>query len=258
MDITVNKFLGIAILYYSGTQGKIISTYLDMPVLAACNATAITESMKHTLSNYNLPLKKLVGIGTDNASVMVGVNNGVAAKLRKDVPNLVLVRCLCHSLQLAVSAASSETLPRNLEYLISETYNWFSRSSGRQLAYHQLYALLNDGDNPLQMVQACETRWLSIELAVTRIVDQWLELRTHFDLARQGEKCYLTDTLSNMYNNDCNHAYFTYVSSVLKELQLVNKSFQLNKKILIKINKHKHNIIVNRQSIQIKRNYLMN
>jgi hypothetical protein len=178
--------------------GNIISAYLDMPVLSACNAAAITESVKNTLSLHDIPLKKLVGIGTDNASVMVGVNNGVVAQLRKHVPNLVLVHCLCHSLQLAVSAASSETLPRNLEYLISETYNWFSRSSGRQLAYHQLYALLNDGDNPLHMVQACETRWLSIEPAVTRIVDQWLKLRTHFDLARQAEKCYLTDTLSNM------------------------------------------------------------
>ncbi|CAH2100390.1 unnamed protein product [Euphydryas editha] len=59
-----------------------------------------------------------MGIGTDNAPVMVGVNNGVFSKLKEEVPQLILVRCLCHSLQLAVSAAAREFLPRNLEFLI--------------------------------------------------------------------------------------------------------------------------------------------
>ena len=188
---------------------------------------------------------------------MVGTNNGVAAQLRKDVPNLMLIRCLCHSLQLAVSAASVETLPRNLEFLISETYNWFSRSSSRQLAYHQLYTLINEGNRPLQMVRACATRWLSIESAVTRIVDQWVELRTHFDLARQADKCYVTDTLSNMYNDDGNHAYFIYMSSILKDVQLVNKAFQARTS-LVKCFKFNSYTILFRQGIQIKRSYLMN
>lgn len=79
------------------------------------------------MNDNNLKLKKLVGIGTDNASVMTGVNNGLHQFLKKEheLPNLVLVRCVCHSLQLAVSHASEKTLPRNIEYIIRETYNWF-------------------------------------------------------------------------------------------------------------------------------------
>lgn len=70
-----------------------------------------------------LDLQNLLAIGTDNASVMVGINNGVYAKLKAEVPSLILIRCLCHSLQLAVSHAMTDTLPRNLEFLIHETYN---------------------------------------------------------------------------------------------------------------------------------------
>lgn len=80
-----------------------------------------------------------MGIGTDDASVMVGVNNGVYQKLKMDVPHLLLVRCVCHSLHLAVSSAVAEALPRNLDYLVSEIYNWFSRSPSRQLSYRELY-----------------------------------------------------------------------------------------------------------------------
>lgn len=72
------------------------------------------------------------GIGTDNASVMVGINNGVYQLLKREVPHLVLIRCVCHSIQLATSAAMAECLPRNLDFLVRETYNWFSRSTSRR------------------------------------------------------------------------------------------------------------------------------
>lgn len=58
---------------------------------------------------------------------MLGVNNGVFRKLQDEIPHLILTRCVCHSIQLAVSHAVADTLPRNLEFLVSETYNWFSR-----------------------------------------------------------------------------------------------------------------------------------
>lgn len=99
------------------------------------------------------------GTGTDNANVMVGINNGVYKKLKYAVPNLVLIRCVCHSLQLAVSAATAEALPRNFEFLVRETCNWFAMSSSRQVAY-------NDDHDPMKIVRACQTRWLSIANAV--------------------------------------------------------------------------------------------
>jgi len=78
--------------------------------------------------------------------------------------------CLCHSLQLAVSVAADACLPRYLEYLVRETYDWFSKSS-RQITYKNLYKTINDDKEPLKIVSACKTRWLSIETAVSRIVD---------------------------------------------------------------------------------------
>ncbi|CAH1107858.1 unnamed protein product [Psylliodes chrysocephalus] len=89
-----------------------------------------------------------MGIGIDNAAVMVGINNGVYAILKKEIPNLILVRRVCHSLQSAVTAASTESLPKNLEFLIRETYDWFARSYSRQQKYKALYNAINDGQYP--------------------------------------------------------------------------------------------------------------
>lgn len=70
--------------------------------------------MRGTLEYFGSNLKNLRRMGTDNASVN---NNGVYQKLKAEVPSLVLVRYVCHSLQLSVSAAAAEALPRNLEYI---------------------------------------------------------------------------------------------------------------------------------------------
>lgn len=58
----------------------------------------IVEAIKHVLEEFRLNVRNLVGIGRDNASVMTGVNNRVYQKLKAEVPNMILVRCVCHSL----------------------------------------------------------------------------------------------------------------------------------------------------------------
>lgn len=227
-DVGVLKFLGVVIIYFSVNSGKIVSTFLSLTPIIECNSEAIVQAIKTTLSEFGIPLNNMKGIGTDNASVMVGVNNGVHARLKQDIPNLILVRCVCHSIQLAVSAASVDTIPRCLEFLISETYNWFSRSTQRQAKYALLYQTMNDGQNPLKIVQSCQTRWLSIESAVSRILYQWLELKTHFQIASSAESCYTAQTLFEMYKDEKNYAFLSFLKPVLVQAQSVNKSFESN------------------------------
>ena len=64
-----------------------------------------------------LKIEKLLGTGTYNASVMMGITNRVH-KVRKEeygLKDLVLIRCVCHSLQLAVSHTSNDTIPCSVE-----------------------------------------------------------------------------------------------------------------------------------------------
>lgn len=172
--------------------------------------------------------EKLVGLGTDNAAVMVGVNNGVIEKLRKDFKNnhIVLFRCVCHSLQLALSSATKDELPTSIEYLLRETYNWFSHSSLRQLQYKQVYEALHDGDEPLKIPQMAATRWISIEPVVKKILGQYDSLKAHFNIARTNEKCYAAETLYNMYADLACKLYLIFINSVLNDVQKTNKLFE--------------------------------
>ncbi|KYM95346.1 hypothetical protein ALC62_14007 [Cyphomyrmex costatus] len=96
---------GIVILYFSEKNRKIVSTFLSMAILESGNAKDIVKCLKNELEKFKLNIKNLIGIGTDNASVMVGCNKSVYTELKKDVPDLILIRCVCHSIQLAINYA---------------------------------------------------------------------------------------------------------------------------------------------------------
>lgn len=227
-DISVNKLLGIAIVYYSNMYKKVIYTFLSLVLLEKCDALAIVNALKNELLRLKLDLKNMVAIGKDNASVMVGINNGIYKQLKAEVPSLILIKCACHSIQLAVSHAAAEFLPKWLEYLVAETYKWFSFSSVRQAAYKQLYETINSDQCPLKLVNKCATRWLSLEPAVGRILIQWLELKTHFGVTSSTEKCYTAEVLYNMYKDDRNLLYILFLHPVLVQLQQVIKLFESN------------------------------
>ena len=91
-----------------------------------------------------------------------------------------------------------------------------------------LYNTINDGHDPKKIVQSCDTRWLSVAPALRRIDTQHLELKVHFGVARNSEKCYTAEILYEMYNDRANVVYIKFLLPILKEVERVNFSFESN------------------------------
>ena len=77
--------------------------------------------------NINLKIENLAGLGTDGGSNLCGQGHSVFALLKAENLKLHLVRCVCHALNNAVSAASRQ-FPGSIEFLLKKIYNWFSHS----------------------------------------------------------------------------------------------------------------------------------
>ncbi|KAK4882379.1 hypothetical protein RN001_005698 [Aquatica leii] len=119
--VSVTKMLGIVIRYYSSCNNKIVVTFLGLVEISSGTAVDIVAALIKVLDSLTINIKNLQGIGTDNASVMIGSNNSVYQILKREhkLPNLFLTRCVCHSLQLSLSKATENTLPRNIEFLVN-------------------------------------------------------------------------------------------------------------------------------------------
>jgi len=66
---------------------------------------ALFEKVKATLEEFNLKFKDCIGIGTDGASNMVGVRNSLWSRMSQANPDMVLMRCVYHSLALCIQKA---------------------------------------------------------------------------------------------------------------------------------------------------------
>jgi hypothetical protein len=224
-DNTLVKCLALVIRYFSETKKRMISTFYRLVPVDDGKSKTITDQILKCLQEDKLPVGKLVGIGADGASAMVGTVNSVATRLKFVVPHLVVVRCVCHSLHLAASAAT-KVLPKCLDFLVRETYNWFKNSTNRKQDYGAIYRCLNDDANPLKIPKIADTRWLSHEMAIRRILTQWDALKLHFELAQSKERCYAAEQLSLMYGDRRNKLYLIFLHSLLAEITKVNKVFQ--------------------------------
>ena len=225
-DITVIKLLCICVKYRSIKHGKFISTYLGLVELSAANARAITDAILAFLETYGLNINNMVGIATDGASVMVGKHHSVFTLLKELLPDLKLIRCVCHSLDI-VAKKAMDHLPSNVDFMIRETFNWFSHSAKRQSEYKLLFETLNDGLCPLKLLSPCTTRWLGVADSIDRVLQQKDALKLHFGVTAGAEHCYTARLLSEMYSDQANVLYMQFLRPILGDIKAVNKIFQL-------------------------------
>ena len=84
-DISILRMLGALVIYYSNNCGKVVLIYLDHIKIEMCDAENIVSVSMAFLAHDKFDIGNLDGIGNNNASIMVGMNNGMHTKLEKVV-----------------------------------------------------------------------------------------------------------------------------------------------------------------------------
>ncbi|XP_046841016.1 uncharacterized protein LOC124435111 [Xenia sp. Carnegie-2017] len=224
-DIGNEKQLCIMVKYYSAAKQQIFTSFLGLLSIESGTAEAIFQAIIEFLRAKELDIKQCIGLATDGCNTMCGRNNSVITKFRELCPNIIHIRCICHSIQLCSSHAL-KVMPRNVELMVSETYNWFSHSTSRQRKYRQIYSAINVEEAALKILKLSDTRWLSISACVDRILQQFDGPKLHFQLAKDEDRNYTAELLFQMYGDMENKLYLIFLQPILKELNRVNKLFQ--------------------------------
>ena len=114
------------------------SFYISFTPLTAPDVVqkqVVTSVVTGYLEDHAAPapgLGHLAGASCDGAPVMMGPENGVMARLRRKVPDLVVTHCSAHRLALAASdTARRFSWFKRFERLVSQVYTFFSCSAKR-------------------------------------------------------------------------------------------------------------------------------
>ena len=239
--IDTKKCMSVMVRYYSITKKSIVTTFYKLIELEGGDADSMFNAFKKELESDGLKLSNMIGIGIDGANVMIGKKNSFTSRLKLLVPHLVVVKCLCHSLHLAAENACL-VLPKQLDFIVRETHNWFSASTKRQQEYKRVYDLIIGGV-PKKVSKLSGTRWLARYEALAVILDQWDALKLHFSLAAGKERCYTADQLNQMYDDNQNKIYLTFLLFILKKVTSVNKLFQSDQVNPLQLFDDLHNVL---------------
>ena len=150
-------------------KGVVTTKFLQITELPGGKAEDIFSTVVGELEKKKLPLKKLMGMATDGASVMMGERSGVTTRMKKCNPFLLSTHCIAHRLALASGkAADNVTYLKQYQQYVNTIYKYYHYSPKHSRALEQMQMILNSAERRFQ--QVFHTRWLSFDGAVQAIL----------------------------------------------------------------------------------------
>ena len=127
------------------------------------------------MSELDVPLTKVMSMGSDGAAVMTGRNKGCKGILLRSNPHMVNVHCVAHSLALCTFQAA-EAIPvfKEHQQILIDLFYYFHASPKRGAKIREIQKLL------LTYKELHSIQWLSYYSALQTVHRTIDSLLTHF------------------------------------------------------------------------------
>jgi hypothetical protein len=167
-DISLEKHCVVYVKYVYNAVVR-VEFLACLLIIGAATAENVMQTVVQYLEGLELDLNLWLTFGSDGASVMLGKDMGVVARLKRAVnPMMVAVHCICHRMMLGcVDAGNKIKYAERWEKLVNHIYSHFSRSGDRTAEWKRIH--LQVCGRWTKLAHSCKTRWLSRHGAVESI-----------------------------------------------------------------------------------------
>ena len=123
---------------------------------------AIAQNILCVLEKHSLDVNILGGQGYDGAGNMAGKYQGAPARIQRNRPKAIYVRCAAHILNLCIVGACKMQGIRNMQGTLDQIYLFFSLSPKQELELQvHIKELHVDQGRRTKLVNTCKTRWVA-------------------------------------------------------------------------------------------------
>ena len=165
----------VAIVRYIDTDRNLQTTFLKCKTIRDGTANTVLEATIDILQSFGIRPLKVMGLGTDGASVMASDRNGLNGLMKELNPHSIFVHCVCHRLALAVSQACKDIEDiATVTKILSTVYHFVQSSPNRLTSFRDIAAILNE--DMVKFKKLYEIRWLSMGNAVLAVVKNYRTL----------------------------------------------------------------------------------
>lgn len=222
-DRSCAKHLSLVVRYIDD-DFSVRDDFFYLVKVSVADAQTLYEHIVNCFVSNSIPYKEnMIGFASDGANVMMGEHNSVQSRLKTDIPFLFVVKCICHSFHLCASYAC-EKLPRYVEDLTRDVYNYFNSSPKRTVEFEQFQHFCNIKIH--KILHPSQTRWLSVHMVVTRILEQYDALKLYFIDSVSNHDVLAAENILNKLNDPTCKLFLLFLDFSLPWFTKLNKEMQ--------------------------------
>ena len=167
-DVSHKSILLLYVRFYSIKQNKICESFLKLFELEQANAQYIYDKVKTFLITEKL-FHKVKFLCTDGAPTVSSIQDGVAGKLKRELPKSNSFKCVCHQENLALKHTYKKF--ENLSGFNKKLANiiFYFQNSPKKIRILEDFQMEMEFDTIFKLIRAKEIRWNSFFYATNRI-----------------------------------------------------------------------------------------
>lgn len=226
----------VVFVKYVNSNGKPQTDFLHTEHMTdAATGEELAKCLKKVVQECQLELKKMKSCVTDGAGAMIGKHKGMAAIIKKDVPDIINIHCVCHRLALACADASKDLkYIKKVEGLLLQVWKFYEYSPKKTAKYAAVQGELLNILPKEQLAQARKhmkkakkavaSRWLSFDASVGAMVQEYIAHLQTFQFFKEEDATacgLLTQTRSHKFIGT-----LYILKEILSHLAVLSKTLQ--------------------------------
>jgi hypothetical protein len=227
-DNGLEKMNPLSVRIFDIKKRCVSTQLLDMCLTSgpdAGKAACIFEKIDEVMVSNNINWINCLAFSLDNTSVNLGKHNSIKTRVTQKNPETFFMGCPCHIVHNTAEKGAqvfSDVSGFQLEELLVDIYFWFDKSTQRKAGLED-YCKFCDIEYR-KVLKHVSTRWLSLELAIDRILKQYAALRSYFLSEDKADARF--KRLNTNFTNPMAEVYLLFFSSILPVFTSFNKFMQ--------------------------------
>ena len=224
-DTGVEKMNPMTIRIFDINRGSVTAQFLDMCMSSSSTAQGIFTRMNEVLQNNGITWKTCVGLGVDNTSVNMGCRNSIKTRIQEKNEAIYIMGCPCHIVHNTAGKAGDafyKATGFNVDDMVVDLFYWFDKSTKRKASL-QRYCDFCD-TTYREIVKHVNTRWLSLERAVGRVLQQYSALKSYFQSEEDSNPRF--QRLQKLFVDPMTEVYLFFYHAALQTFVHFNQFLQ--------------------------------
>ena len=232
-DVGTNKLFPLVVRTYDSD----LTVRSEVLALPKCDGSATGKKICQLITTefeiHNIPPTNCLALGADNAPVMAGSKEGCYGNFLKSQPQAYFSGCVCHLIHIGARKGAS-CLPLDVGQLLIDLYYYLDKSSKRQHSFKK-WQLLHELKEQ-KIIKHVNTRWLSIQKCLPRVIESWDALYSFFKEEEKNAKGSAekstTGHLKHVFQSKTSKAYCIFLLDALEPFMSINTMLQTEQPLI--------------------------